>query len=1330
MAMVGEAILSALFETLFHKLASSDLLKFAGQGKLHAELKKWENILLKIHAVLDDAEEKQMSERLVKIWLADLRDLAYDVEDILDEFATEALLPKSMAETEPSPSTLCRLITSCCISFNPSTVKFNVNMGSKIEEITARLQDISARKNDFHLRENAGGRSYAVRSSRLPTTSLVDESRVYGRETDKEAILNLLLADEPTVDEFCVIPIVGMGGIGKTTLAQLAFNDYKVKDYFDLRAWVCVSDDFDVVRVTKTILQSVSVDSPDANDLNLLQVMLMERISGNKFLLVLDDVWNENCDEWEVLCSPMRAGAPGSKVIITTRNNGVASVAGTCSAYPLQELSHGDCLSLFTQQALGTRSFEAHPHLKELGEEIVRRCKGLPLAAKALGGMLRNELNYDAWVNILKSKIWDLPQERSSVLPALKLSYHHLPSNLKRCFAYCSIFPKDYEFDKDELILLWMAEGFLQQMKEERPEDLGAKYFCDLLSRSFFQQSSYNSSKFVMHDLINDLAHFVAGELCFHLDYKLENNETFTRFEKVRHSSFNRQTHEVPKKFETFHKVKYLRTLVALPINALSPHNFISPKVIHDLLVQKNCLRVLSLSGYCISELPHSIGDLKHLRYLNLSYLQIKRLPDSIGHLYNLQTLILRDCYRLTELPMEIGNLVNLRHLDITDTSQLLEMPAKIGSLTNLQTLSKFIVGRGSCLGIQELKNLLDLQGKLSISGLHNVVDIQDAKDANLAAKQNIEELTMEWSNDFSNARNETEEMKVLESLRPHRNMKKLVVAFYGGSQMPRWIKQPSFPMMTHLMLKNCKICTSLPSLGRLPLLKDLQIEGLSKIMVIGLDFYGESMKPFPSLELLKFDNMPNWKTWSFPGVDEETELFPCLQELSIRKCPKLEKELPNYLPSLVTLDIFECPNLAVPFPRFASLRKLNAEECNKMMLKTGVNEGELTSWWEDGFGLEDLQCLESAVIGRCHWIVSMVEQRLPCNLKILKIKDCANLARLPNGLQSVEELTIEKCPKLVSFPEMGFSPMLRYLLVRDCPSLVCFPESELPPAFKHLEIHHCKNLTSLPEGTMHHNSNNTCCLQVLIIRNCSSLASFPEGKLPSTLKRLEIMNCLKMEQISEHMLQNNEALEELWISVCPGLECLIERGLPTPNLRQLKIVNCKNLKSLPPQMQKLTSLQALNIWNCPGVVSFPAGGLAPNLTSLQICDCKNLKMPMSEWGLHTLTSLLRLLIRHVLPDMVSLSDSECLFPPSLTSLSISHMESLAFLNLQSLTSLKKLSFRGCPKLQTLGLPATVVSLEIKDCPILKERCLKEKREYWPKISHIPCIQMDGSYIH
>ena len=349
------------------------------------------------------------------MWLDEVRDLAYDVEDISDDFATEALRSSLIMAQPQQGTTKARGMLSSLI---PSASTSNSSMRSKIEEITARLQDISAQKNDLDLREIEGGWSdrKRKRAQILPTTSLVVESDVYGRETDKAAIVDMLLKDDPSSDEeVSVIPIVGMGGIGKTTLAQLAFNEDKVKGHFDLREWVYVSDDFDVSRITKTILQSVDPGTRDVNDLNLIQVNLKENFSGKKFLLVLDDVWNENCHEWDTLCMPMTAGAPGSKLIVTTCNEGVVAVTGTCPAYPLRELTYNDCLSLFTQQGLRTINLDAHPHLKEVGEEIVRRCKGLPLAAKALVGMLRNQLNRDAWENILTSKIWDLPENNVGI---------------------------------------------------------------------------------------------------------------------------------------------------------------------------------------------------------------------------------------------------------------------------------------------------------------------------------------------------------------------------------------------------------------------------------------------------------------------------------------------------------------------------------------------------------------------------------------------------------------------------------------------------------------------------------------------------------------------------------------------------------------------------------------------------------------------------------------------------------------------------------------------------------------------------------------------------
>ncbi|XP_062175419.1 putative disease resistance RPP13-like protein 1 [Alnus glutinosa] len=249
-----------------------------------------------------------------------------------------------------------------------------------------------------------------------------------------------------------------MGGIGKTTLAQLVYKDERVKKHFDLKAWICVSDEFDVFRVTKTVLEAVTSSTCDMKGLNLLQVTLQEKLMGKKFLLVLDDVWNENYADWEVLCSPFKFGAQGSMVIVTTRNEGVASIMRTTPTdHYLKTLLEEDCWSLFAKHAFYDYNSNACPKLEVIGRQIVKKCKGLPLAAKTIGGLLRFKLNVNEWEKILKSELWDSPINKTNILPALRLSYNYLPSHLKQCFAYCSMFPKDYALKKDQVVLLWMA---------------------------------------------------------------------------------------------------------------------------------------------------------------------------------------------------------------------------------------------------------------------------------------------------------------------------------------------------------------------------------------------------------------------------------------------------------------------------------------------------------------------------------------------------------------------------------------------------------------------------------------------------------------------------------------------------------------------------------------------------------------------------------------------------------------------------------------------------------------------------------------------------------
>jgi hypothetical protein len=310
-------------------------------------------------------------------------------------------------------------------------------------------------------------------------------------------------------------------------------------------------------------------------------------------------------------------------------------------------------------------------------------------------------------------------------------------------------------------------------------------------------------------------------------------------------------------KFEVFHDLTCLRTF--LPLMLPSPCDcFLTSNVPLKLIPKLRRLRVLSLSGYRIYELPESIGDLKHLRFLNFSRTEIKNLPDSVATLYNLQTMILEHCSYLKKLPSTFCNLVNLRHLNIRGANALEGMPPQMGKLTCLQSLSNIIVGKGSCSGvIKELGPLLNLRETLCISGLENVINCEDARDARLIEKHNLYGLSLEWSGNLDESQDRTSEFDVLNMLQPHNGLKELTIRHYGCAEFPTWLKLPSFSKMVRLEIQSCAKCTSLPSVGQLPSLKHLFIEGMASVKNIGLDFYGDGCsQPFKSLETLHFENI------------------------------------------------------------------------------------------------------------------------------------------------------------------------------------------------------------------------------------------------------------------------------------------------------------------------------------------------------------------------------------------------------------------------------------------------------------------------------------------
>jgi GTPase SAR1 family protein len=644
MAEIASFFLSPLLQVFYEKVVSGEFVGFFRQQKLSdGLLKKFKTTFLTLNVVFEDAEELQVSQKpAVKEWLDELKDAIYDAEDVLDEIATEALLSELDAEFQAPASKVRKLSSS---SSRNSSVK---EIELKIKEVLERLETLAQQIDLLGLRVGVGGKL----SERLPTTSLVEESDICGRNDEKEAIIKMLLSDDACGKEMGVIAIVGMGGIGKTTLAQSVYNNDKVKEYFNIDAWVCVSEEFDVFKVTKTILEALTSSPCYVTDLNQLQLRLKECLMGKKFLLVLDDVWNENDDHWGTLCKPFKYGAQGSKVIVTTRNDRVVSVARAMSCR-LMELPEEDCWSLFAKHAFHNSNSNADGELKVIGRKIIKKCGGLPLAVKTIGALLRCKPGVDEWDKILKSELWDLPIDEIRILPALRLSYKNLPSHLKRCFAYCSIFPKDYAFKKEQLIMLWMAEGFLQQPKNKTIEEVGNEYFLTLESRSLFQKSTDDKSRFIMHDLVSDLAKSISGNCIV----RFEGDCCHDIVNNTRHMSyFSKQKFHSSKKFETLHKAKRLRTFLHLTMSGYILCNYyLTKKVVQDLLPTLKSLRVLSLSNYQnITELLDSIGKFKYLRYLDLSVTNVQILPESICNLCNLQTLILFRCIALASFPRNI----------------------------------------------------------------------------------------------------------------------------------------------------------------------------------------------------------------------------------------------------------------------------------------------------------------------------------------------------------------------------------------------------------------------------------------------------------------------------------------------------------------------------------------------------------------------------------------------------------------------------------------------------------------------------------------------------
>ncbi|KAI3907839.1 hypothetical protein MKW92_031089 [Papaver armeniacum] len=757
-----------------------------------------------------------------------------------------------------------------------------------------------------------------------------DDKVIYGRELDREIIMKKLFENDGNYREgksqgVKVVSIVGVGGIGKTTLAQSVLNDDKITSNFDTRFYCVVPQTASYLettlrRVLKGLSSSsgddcISVDDSDGADIDSLLSLLSNRVKQKKFLLVLDDVWDENVNKWKSLKNSLNNGVPGSSILILTRNKMSAYLMSTTTLHELKPLSEEAAWELFRRNAFVKQDSggDALKPFEDIGRIVYQRCDGVPLALKFLGGLLRTKTTTQEWEDVMESDTWEL-LEMEPILPALYFSYYSLPPVLKLCLAYTAIFPKAYEIDKGMLIKLWMAEGFLgsSATKDRDPEMIGAECFRELIMRSYFNPHQTNEDGEVtsikMHDLVHDLAASISGNSVV----EVENNTT-SKENKARHlSGLHSNLHSVASSVRKENHVSTLKLFECSVIPAT-----VSP----SLFAHLKFLRVLDLSCLDLAELPEEVGKLKHLRYLDLSHTKLESLPEGLCDLQNLQTLTLNECEDLLKLPESLGSLSGLRHLEIQSTPKLLYLPLGIGKLTSLRTLSKFPASTAK-LGarIGELKDLNKLQGYINIIGLHTGKNLKEANDARLMNKENLHELRLDFSPYKLENLGEDEFRKtetVLEGLHPHPNIKKMMLTNFLGSKLPRWLENDSsLPNLRSLKIQDCKNCTKLPALGNLPSLEELNIGNLDSIKDIGNEFYGIGSGckygkeiAFPKLEELHLVNMAKLEHWDFVAGDKK--IMPCIRDLHIRNCPKLVVLPQFFLDTPKNVYVSDCPKLA-----------------------------------------------------------------------------------------------------------------------------------------------------------------------------------------------------------------------------------------------------------------------------------------------------------------------------------------------------------------------------------------------------------------------------------
>ena len=885
--MAAEGTVTFLLDKLAPLLKlGSKLLK-----DVHKEVDYIVSELERIKAFLRFADAREETDPELKVWVKQVREVADEMEDVVDEFR---LCP-------PQHHGHGLLGSIHKIARYSKDFKAQNQLVSRIQGIKSKVQNISEGHERYRgkfdgIEQGFGhGASTNTWYDSRGDALLVEGSELVGIDKPKQKLIGMLLDD---VSRTKVVSVVGMGGLGKTTLVKKVYDDVKVEKSFQHHAWVTVSSSKieDLLRDLiqqlfeeggKPVPQGIGTLNADR-----LKALLNDFLRQKKYIIVLDDVWR--IFMWESVKYAFPNSRRGSRILVTTRNSDVAGcscVESDGDVFPLNPLPPTESWTLFCRKAF--RRNACPPHLNKLSQGILKRCEGLPLAIVAIGGVLatKDQNRMDEWDIVDRSLSSELESndKLERVNKILSLGYNDLPYYLKHCFLYLSIFPEDHLIEHKRLIRLWIAEGFVVPQEGKIPEEVAESYLRDLTNRCLIQVAQRDVDGRIKTYRIHDLMRQIIISKSRDQDFVtiIRENNTATP-NKARHLSA-RGTLETC----TRQEFPGVRSLLIFGVDSVSK-SCMSALFSGDRF---GLLRVLDLRGLPLEKFPEGVVNLFHLRYLSLRGTKVDILPSSIGKLPYLETLDLKQT-KVSKLPAEIQKLQNLRHLLLYrcvivsyvtfHSKEGFLMPERIGDLQFLQKLCFVEPDQGG--------HTLSELGKLSQLRKLGIVKLRKEDGRSLCSS--IEKMKNLCSLDVTSL--QEEEIIDLNHLSSLPLLLKGLYLKGRLEDLPGWI--PTLDNLSKISLRWSRLKNNpLEALQALPNLVQLQLlhayEGEALCFKAG---------GFQKLKSLKLDRLEELRK-----VSVEWGALTCLQELSILRCLAL-KQLPfgiQYLSQLQQLCFYDMPD-------------------------------------------------------------------------------------------------------------------------------------------------------------------------------------------------------------------------------------------------------------------------------------------------------------------------------------------------------------------------------------------------------------------------------------